>query len=1043
MRALFELILSRSRAINLILVFILVAGIYAYWAMPKESSPDVPVPLIFISVSYNGISPEDAERLLVIPMERELRSIDGIKDLRANAFEGYATVIVEFHAGFDNKKALNDVRQGVDVAKANLPKGTREPIVKEINFSMFPVLVITLSGPVPESALVRIARNLRQKVEALPQVLEATVSGDRVEEVQIVISSEAIEQYHLKQEEIFESITNNNQLVAAGAIDLGSGRITLKIPGVFKTAQELMDLPIKTHEGRVITVGDIGTLANTYKEALGFARINGRRAIALEVKKRTGQNIIQTIDAVRKIVEEERAFWPKSVEVEYLKDESKHIKEMLLELQNSMIIAVLLVMVVIIAAMGLRTAGLVGVSIPGSFFAGILALHLFGVTINVVVLFGLIMSVGMLVDGAIIVTELADRKMIDGLSPQRAYIEASERMFWPVVSSIITHIAAFVPMLFWPGMVGQFMKYLPITLIATLLASLVMSLVFVPVLGGIFGKPGVHDPELLKSLGESHHLDPSRMHGITGIYVRFLDKLLKHPVRTFLVAMALMMGVNAFYFKHNNGVQFFPKIEPEQANLLVHMRGDVSLNQIDKLLHQVELKLYDMPEFRCIYAVGFTDAGGNYAEDVKGVIQLEFIDWDKRPQATKILEEVLERTQDIYGIFVEAIKEEAGPPVGKPIVLNVASRQPEYLDAATDSVVKKLKSMSGLRAIEDSRPSDGIDWQIQVDRKEAARYGASIAGVGNLIQLAALGLKVGEYRPSDADDEVDICLRFPYAQRHLGSLEAMRIQTSSGLIPIQNFAKRVPVRKVGILHRYDEKRFIEVKADVEEGVLTHSKIEEIKQWLKHESNLNKNVEVTFRGEDEEQEEAKAFLIKAFFVAVAMITIILVIQFNSLYQAGLVLTAVAFSTVGVLLGLLITGQPFGIVMNGIGVISLAGIVVTNNIILIDTYNKCREKGMEIIDAILHTGAQRLRPVFLTAFSTVLGLLPMVFQLDVDFVNRHLSHGSPSTQWWVQLSISIAFGVAFSTLLTLLLTPVFLLLGERFFKWIGWKGAGVES
>lgn len=1037
MNAILELILSRGRTIGLTLLLLLLSGGYAYRVMPKESAPDIAIPIMYVSMRHEGISPEDAERLLIRPMEKKLRSIAGIKELKAVASEGHAAVILEFKAGFDNKKALRDVREKVDLAKPDLPRETDEPVVKEVNFSLFPVIAITLSGPVSETALVRIARDLRERIEGIPQVLEVDISGDRQDEIQILIDPAKLEQYHLRQEELIALTSGNNQLIPAGSIETDQGEIVLKVPGLFKTVQDILDLPIKTLHGKVLTVKDVGTVTKTHKDSQTYARVNGQAAVALEVKKRTGENVIQTIDAVRAVVEVERKRWPESIQVDFLQDNSKEIKNMLLDLQNNIISAIILVMVVIVAALGVRTAGIVGVAIPGSFFTGLLALHLMGYTINTVVLFGLIMSVGMLVDGAIIITELADRKMLEGFSPAKAYLIASQRMAWPVISSNATTMAAFLPLLFWPGIVGEFMKFLPITVITILSASVLVALVFVPCMGGVFGKPGDGDIESLKALESSEKVDLTKIKGYIGFYVRLLKPLIRHPYLVFSTAIGMLICVYGLYFKFGRGVEFFPNIEPEQANLYVHMRGDLSLNEIDRLVKEVESRVLGMHEFKSIYATSFSKGatssrGSDLAEDVKGVIMLEFIDWEKRRPADTILKEVLEKTQDIYGVHVEVVKKKEGPPIGKPVVLNISSRDPDLLDGVVRQVVKKFKSMQQLKDVEDSRPVPGIEWQIQVDREEAARYGASVQSVGNLIQLTSRGLKIGAYRPYDSDDEVDIRVRYAREERSLDSISKLRLETQAGLVPIANFTQMTPQPKVTQIERYNQRRYIEVKAELQEGALADTQIQELSEWLASEAEIPEGVFLEFKGEDQEQREAQAFLGKAFLVALFIMFIIIVTQFDNLFQAMLVLSAVLFSTIGVFLGLLIMNEPFDIVMHGIGIVSLAGIVVNHNIVLIDAYAYLRKQGLEVVDAILRTGAQRLRPVFLTTITTILGLIPMALQLNIDFVNRLVSVGAPSTQWWVQLSTSVSFGLAFSTILTLLVTPVMIVLGSRFFE-----------
>ena len=1037
MRAFINISLDRSRTVLMTLALILIVGTQAYRDIPKESDPDISIPIIYVSMSHEGISPEDAERLLVRPMEKELQGVEGIKELRATAREGQASVVLEFEAGFDSDQALNDVREKVDLAKSELPDATDEPTVNEVNFSLFPVLVVSLAGEVPERTLVTLARDLRDKVESISEVLDAEIGGDREDAVEILLDPARMESHGLVQEEVFNLVARNNQLVAAGTLDTGSGRFPVKVPGLIENAEELLSLPLKVRGDRVITVSDVATVRRTYKDPEGFARVGGRPAVTLEVSKRTGENIIETIEKVKALVEEESAHWPAGVEVSFSGDRSRDVRNMLSDLQNNILSAVALVMVVIVAALGLRSAGLVGLAIPGSFLTGILVLSMMGLTMNIVVLFSLILAVGMLIDGAIVVTEFADRKMAEGLPKREAYSQAARRMAWPITASTFTTLAAFAPLLFWPGVVGEFMKYLPITLLATLAASLMMALIFVPTLGGIVGKPGVATPEALRNLALAEHGDLDEIRGLTGLYVKVLEEALAHPVKILFGAFAILIGGYAAYGAFGKGVEFFPDVEPEQLIVHVHARGNLSAVERDALVQQVENRILDMDEFTSIYARSGERFGNQeVAEDVIGVIQLELTDWQLRRKAAEIMDEMRERTDDIAGIRVEVRKPDAGPPVGKPVQIELASRYPELLEPAVEQVRAAFESLDGLRDIQDSRPVPGIEWRVEVDREHAARFGADILLVGNTIKLVTNGLKVGDYRPVDADDEVDILARLLKDDRDLDRLDALRLQTDRGLAPVTNFVTREPAPKLGTIERVETRRVMTVEADVEEGVLADAKVRELREWLKT-ADLDKRVTARFKGEDEEQEAAKAFLQKAFFVALFIMAIILVTQFNSFYQALLILSAVIFSTVGVLLGLMVTGEPFGIVMSGVGVIALAGIVVNNNIVLIDTYNVLRRRGVEAREAVLRTGAQRLRPVLLTTITTILGLLPMVYQLNINLFTRVIEQGAPSTQWWTQLATAVAGGLAFATLLTLVMTPCLLMLKENVAEW--WHNA----
>jgi multidrug efflux pump len=1020
--------LNHARTVVLALVFIIAAGISTYRAIPKEAQPDIEIPFIYISMTHEGISPEDAERLLVRPMEQELRALEGVKEMTSSAYEGGANVTLEFDAGIDTDVALQDVRAKVDLAKAELPDETEEPTVNEVKISRLdPMLVLNLSGKVPERTLSVIARDLEEQIEAIPGVLDVEASGKREELMEVVVDPLAMESYGLTQTELFNLVARNNKLVAAGALETGQGRFPVKVPGVFESAADVLSLPVKVDGDRVVHFRDIAEVRRTFKDATSYARIDGEAAIALEVVQRAGANIILTIERVRAAVAEAQTMWPTGVTVTYSRDSSRDIENMLTDLQNNVISAVLLVLIVIIGILGVRNALLVGIAIPGSFLTGILLIGVGGLTINIVVLFSLIMAVGMLVDGAIVVTELADRKMAEGLDPRAAYSEAARRMAWPIIASTATTLAAFAPLVFWPGVTGEFMKYLPLTLIAVLSASLLMALVFVPTLGSLFGRTGALSVRARERLAAAEVGNLNSIGGFTEQYVHFLRRALRRPLLTATGVTALLVLVFVAYGRFGHGVEFFPDVEPEFARINIAARGDLSVDEKDALVRQVERRILDMPEFESIYAR--TGSGGRGSrEDQIGSISLQLVDWDSRRPARDILAEVRERTADIAGVVIETKTPRAGPGGDKPLVIELSSRYPAALEAAAAGVRGIMDQMDGLEDIEDSRPLPGIEWRIGVDRAKAARFGADVTLVGNTIQLVTNGVKIGEYRPDDADEEIDIRVRYPLGDRNLDEIDKLRVPSASGPVPISNFVTREPAQKVSTIERTDMRRTMTVSADVAPGVLADVKVRELREGLQ-ELTPDPRVSVSFRGDKEDQDEASAFLSRAMLVAVFIIALILVTQFNSLFQAFLILTAVLFSTGGVLLGHLLMNMPFGIVMSGIGVIALAGIVVNNNIVLIDTYNYLRGHGMEYFEAVLRTCAQRLRPVLLTTVTTILGLMPMVLGINVNLVERQVTIGGPSSQWWVQLSASVAGGLAFATVLTLVLTPALIVAQAR--------------
>lgn len=1025
--------MRRSRTVILSLVVIIVSGVVTYINVPKEAEPDINIPMIYVNVKHDGISPEDAERLLIRPMEQELRTIEGIEELTANAYEGGANITIKFDAGTDVDLALQDSRAKVDAAKAKLPGETEEPTVTEIKFARFdPMLVLNLAGDVPERTLTIIARDLKEKIEGISGVLEVSLVGVREELMEVVIDPRAMESYNLDQAQILSLVDRNNRLVAAGALHTDEGRFPVKVPGVFESAADVLEMPIKAVGDRIVHFRDVAEVRRTYKDAESVARLNGNPALAIEVVQRSGANIISTVEEVMALIEAEKTTWPAGIQVVASRDKSIDVQRMLSNLQNSVISAVLLVFIIIVGILGLRAAGLVGVSIPGSFLLGILTIASFGVTINMMVLFALIMAVGMLVDGAIVVTELADRRMAEGIERHDAYSSAARRMALPIIASTCTTLAAFIPLAFWPNEMGEFMKFLPITLIAVLSSSLIMALLFVPTLGSLFGGSGTMTDRQRKDLTVAETGDLDDISGYTGRYVQFLRRSLLRPWLNVGVVSLVLAGIIATFLLFGRGFEFFPEVEPEFATIEIRARGDLSTTEKDFLVSQVEAYVLDLDEIASVY----TKTGGNgqgAAEDQIGTITLNFVEWDERRPANEILRDIRRSVTGLAGVSVQTRKAQDGPQQGKPVQIELSAISPALLTEATGRVRDALESIEGVFNVDDTRPLPGIEWQIDVDRAEAARFGADVTIVGNMIQLVTNGIKIGEYRPDDAEDEIDIRVRYPYDSRNLTQIDDLRIPTPNGLVPISNFVKRVPANKVSTIQRTDMRRTMRVEADVESGYLDGDIVREMAELLPF-LNIDPSVNLQFRGGSEDQNEAAAFLLRAMMIAIAVMAIILVTQFNSLYQAFLILTAVVFSTGGVLLGHLIMNKPFGTVMSGVGVITLAGIVVNNNIVFIDTYNVLRSRGTEAFDAILRTCAVRLRPVLLTTVTTILGLMPMVFAVDIDLINRDVSVGAPSTQYWTQLSSSVAGGLAFATVLTLFLTPSLLMIGANSSDWL---------
>ena len=1010
-----EIAIRNARLTLSVMLFLMVAGTLAYISIPKEAEPDIQIPILYVSMSYQGISPEDSERLLLRPMETALKSIQGIKQMTATAYQGGGNVLIEFQAGANLTKALDDVRNKVKDARPDLPDGVDEPTVNEVNISEFPILVVTLSGDMPERVLNTIARDLRNRIEEVPGILTVALQGVRADLVEVVIDPAKLTSYNLRPDQMIAGFNANNRLIAAGSLEGAEGRYAIKVPSLIETIDDLNNLPVVANGNAIVRARDLAEVRPTLKDPDTITRLNGIPAVAIEVSKRTGANLIDTVDQVKAVTEAAQKLMPPGVVVSFSQDKSTSIRQLLSDLQNSVLTAVVLVFIVILYALSVRSSILIGLAIPASFLMGILGLQMAGLTVNLVVLFSLILAVGMLVDDAIIVTEYAERRMGEGMAPRPAFAEASHRMSGPVIASTLTRIAAFSPLLFWPGIVGEFMKYMPITLIATLSASMLYALIFAPTLGAIIARP----------FKDQHkHKD--------GAYMWLVGKAIRHPVIVLMLALGSLVAVPYTYSQIGKGVEFFPDVEPDYGLLYVKSRGNLSIDEKDALVRKAEARLLGWPGIKTIYTrVGSGGGAGNEAPaDVIGTIQYEFVDWRERKQAKDILSDIRAAMRGIPGVDIEVSVPNAGPPTGKAIQIRLSADDPAGLNDVARLIAGKLSAIADVTDIDSGLPLPGVDWELNVDRGQAARYGVSPGNVGSVVQMVTSGLKLSDFRPAGSDDAVDIVLRLPAEQRTISMLDQLRIETEGGPVPISNFVTRVAAPTTGVLTRINGSRTVTVQAGIREGVQAQPVRDAVTAMLTKtfasEGLTAKGIRWTMAGEDVEQAEAGAFLAKAFGAAIFLIFVVLLAQFNKFISVGLVLSAVIMSTIGVFLGLMIMGQPFGVVMSGIGVIALAGVVVNNNIVLIATYDQLRGDGMAKIDAILETCRERARPVVLTAMTAILGVLPIAFGLNLEILTHETTFGAPSTQWWISLSSAIVFGLAFATVLTLIVTPSMLML-----------------
>ena len=1028
----FNKFLKSSKLILTILFFFIVFGFYQYNTLPKESDPDISLPVIYILLAHKGISPEDSERLLVKPVEKELKNIEGLKKINSTAYQGGGNVVLEFDAGFDSEKAISDTREKVDMIKNKLPSDAEEPRILEVNLSRFPVLAIAISGEVDLRTLDIIAKKLKEDIETISEVLEVKALGENERIIEIIVNPRIVETYGLTNKDVISSIAKSNFMVAAGTLSNEKGSFNVQVPSLIENRKDLLNIPIKASSDSVITLGDVAEVRDTFREKVGYARNNGEPAIILEVSKRTGENIINVIEKIKKLVVQNKSV-PDFIRLDFFQDESEKIVSMVNDLENNVILATLIVFLVIYSFMGKKSSFLVSLSIPFSFLMSMIILSFFNVTINVVVLFALILSVGILIDGAIIVVEYANRRSNEGLNKKEVFVLSARQMSIPVIASTSTTLAAFFPLIFWPGIAGEFMFFLPVTLLAVLTSSLTMALIFIPVVGQIIGNDKEVSQKKMKNLNLLENGDLSKIKGIQGRYLNFMDYTLENPKKLIFLTITVLIFIQTIYLKLGKGFEFFPPIEPDYAEIVIHARGNFSALEKDNIVKKIEKEVLKNLSIKNLYSRSGIVKGDkrNESEDVIGSIKIEFIDWKKRPKAKYVIEELKQSTKKFPGIYIEFIEKQDGPPKDKDVEIEIVNNNATKLFIDTSVLYTFLKKKSWVQNIDTDLNIPGVEWELSIDRVKAEKQGVDIEMISNSVQMLTHGLKVTDFMPTDSNEEVDIVIRFDKAFRTLDELDKIFIEGKNGPVSLSSFIKRNAKKKIGNISRYNLQRSKTIKFDVIEGELPSNKVNELRQWLVNE---NLSSKVIFTGQEEDQVEAKIFLTKAFFIAIFLITIILIATFNSFYFCFIILSAIIFSTIGVMIGLLISGKPFGIIMSGIGVIALAGIVVNNNIVLLDTYKELRKKGEDIKSAILRTGAQRLRPVLLTTLTTFFGLVPMAIGLNINFIELQLNFNSPSSQWWLQLSNAIVFGVMFSFVLTLVVTPCLIMIGEtsKFFK-----------
>ncbi len=1113
------------RMIMAIVVATFAMGVLSYINLPKEGAPNIEIPNYFVSVVYQGISAEDSEKLLVKPLEEELQDLEGLKNMGSTAAEGYAGINLEFDFGLDRAKTLAEIRERVDRAKVEFPPGYNEPSVTEFSFARFPVLILTLSGQVPERTLQSIAEDLKSALERLPPVLEIGLSGDRNEMIEVRVDPILLSVYDITANDLNAVLSRNNLLVSAGSVTTETGSFAVKIPSSFNQLADVENLVIKSVRDKNIVLSDIADIRLTFEDRLGFARHNGQPTLALQVIKKKDTNQIETVELVRSqaqtFIDNLPPELQDSISLDFIQDQGVGVKNMIDRLESAVLTAICVVMIIVLATIGLKSALLVGFAIPTSFLICSIFLSFLGLSLSNMVAFGLILSVGMLVDSAIVVVELADKKMREGLRPMQAYTASAKRMFWPVISSTATTLCAFLPLLFWPGMAGQFMGTLPVTIIFVLSAALIVALVFLPVVGGLVGhmsdkldRLSIHLSNLrlpfrlalllivaalvyvatsgllstmlapphsqagsfpaalfsgigfglsvlmlsivassFKRAGSSSAAEFAGKvgHSWVGKITRFIIGNPVMPVVVIVGTLLFIVLVFMDYGQNNRGVRFFVDSEPERVGIDVLARGNINLEEKDYLVQYIEERVNQADGISSIFSTAGSSglSGGERGPiDAVGNIQLEFDQWEDRQlmgesvqDSRSIISDIEQKIQNPAGVKVSFAQDTNGPSQGKPLNLRVKGRDWEQLLETVEKIRTKFDETKGLVFVEDTRPLQGIDWLVDIDLEKAASFGADVLTIGNVIRMTTQGVVIDTVRLESTADELDVRVRFPEEYRTLSALENLRIQTNQGPVPASNFLSIKPARQVEQISRHNGERYFEISADIIPGLTNdagvpirpNERVAVLSEWLTE--NLEKDSGITWEwtGDQIEQNESQQFLIIAFLGALGLMFAILLAQFNSFYSSILVLSAVVMSLAGVLIGMRVMGQPFSIVMTGLGVVALAGIVVNHNIVLIDTYNEL-SRYMPRIKAIVKTIEARIRPVLLTSITTMAGLTPMMLGVSLNFNDGGYTIGAPSSSWWVPFATTVIFGLGTSVLLTLAFTPAMLALGV----WIS-KGA----
>ncbi len=1062
----------RNRVSVMVLaLIIMVSGIYCYNKIPREDEPDITIPYVFVSTTYEGVSSADIETAITIPIEKKLKGLDRVKSVKSVSAEGVSNINIEFVPGTDIDSVLQKVKDKVDEAKRDLPTDLEDdPVVFEVNLSELPIIVYSLSSDSGMVVLKKIADDLKDEIEALPGVLEAVVAGGREREIVIEVDPDKMAYYRIPITSFQRVVASENVNTSGGSITLGAGRYQLRVPGEFDHPDEIFGLVVDQFNGQPVYLKDLARVVDGFKDEESRSRLDGREAINISVKKRSGENIIEIVDAIDRLIDQERASWPVDTKVVKLMNKAEDIQLMVSDLENNILSGLLLVVVVIFFAMGARNATLVGLAIPFSMFLSFIVIYAMGITFNIVVLFSLVLALGMLVDNAIVIVENIYRYMAQGVPRVEAAMRATSEVAYPVIASTLTTLAAFFPMIFWPGIMGEFMKYLPITLIITLSSSLFVAMVINPALAAFFmrvkktdgaARSGASADEI-QAAGE-------RPIAIEGAVLKTYRKILMYGLRHRLMVVLssflllfILMQIWQLVIGLEKPVEFFPTVDPGSAYVNVDPPEGADLDYIDGVIRNIELAVtgtcsaesvtagtcppdaygtaYQLQEHETrngetfqsptdidniihIYATAKKKAGSSlFSEYSDNRLGIEFVDYEDRKTPTaNDVEKIRERVKDLPGAQITVAERQGGPPTGAPINIEISGDDFRILGALAREIREIVSKIPHVKDVRDDYMDALPSVQVDIDRQKAALFGLTTSAVGFALKTAYNGLNVSTYR--EGGDDYDITVKFTEDHRRMTDvLRKIMIPSPAGqLVPLTTIANIRYAGTIGDINRINHQRVVTVRADVDETRIPGAVAKRQAEAILKEFTLPPGYDILFTGQHEHEEQSKEFLRQALVIAIFLIFLVLVTQFNSISQPVIIMVSVILSLGGVYLGLAIMKFPFGIIMTGVGVISLAGVVVNNAIVLIDYTNKLRERGLALQDAIISAGATRLRPVILTAITTTLGLIPMVTGISIDFRNLKIAMVSETSQYWQSLSVVVIFGLMLATVLTLVVVP----------------------